>query len=500
MQATSFLSKPLVGTVKPAADKSISHRAVIIASLTKGTSYIYNLLSSEDITATINWAKSLGVKFIALSEDESVKSHITKASEGTSKPSNIKVISDIDINDVSNYTQDYTFFMGNSGTSSRLLLGVMAGFNCNSYFYGDASLHKRPMLRVITPLLHLGVHLQASFQVVNPKFTDCPLDFSQSLKTSVTDIPQYLPIKVNKGNLTGGHYKIPVASAQVKSAILLASLFTDKKVVIHEPILTRDHTENMLTAAGVSIKRESLLSGGQLITVPSGRKKLQPQSWQIPNDISAASFIIVAALLVPDSKITLVNVNLNPLRSGLLIALKQMGANITIINKCIINNEPAGDITVEYTKNLKAVHIIASLAPLMIDEFPILACLAATLEGTSIFNGISELQYKESNRILAITNNLKLFGVKAINTEDSLIIVGNYSAIKARDKIIVNPGLDHRIAMSFLILGLIKEQGVTINNTDTIATSFPNFIELMVSLGANIITTKDSKYGKQSEL
>jgi len=474
-------SKPLQGEISPPADKSISHRAVILSSLSNGISYIENLLLSEDIETTISWAKQLGVTFAKHNNKLEVCSNIIN---------NNKLI----------VNKTFKFYMGNSGTSSRLLMGVMAGLGYKSLFYGDASLQKRPMLRVIAPLMQMGAKIFArdtldtncSLELINKSFVDNDTSANQddvcnNLSLISKDTTKaYLPVVLQKGNLRGINYNMNVDSAQVKSAILLAGLFTKDEVVVKENVATRDHTENMLLAAGVNLNiKASAYNGAKVITLHKGSKTLKPCNWQVPGDFSSAAFIIVAGLLVPESKLLIKGVNLNPLRTGLLHVLQQMGANLKISYKNKVCGELFGDIEVNYTKDLRPASVNKELVPLMIDEFPILFCLSSLIKGESKFLGIRELRHKESDRILAVESNLNKLGVITKSTEDSLIVQGNPNFVN-KEVVSINSNLDHRIAMSFLVLGLVVNSGIIVKDANTINTSFPTFVSTMKQLGANI--------------
>ncbi|MGV3278733.1 3-phosphoshikimate 1-carboxyvinyltransferase [Rickettsiales bacterium LUAb2] len=431
------LSNKLKGEITPPSDKSISHRSIIFSSLATGVSYINNLLSSKDVEVTIQYFKQLGVIFTQLENN-----NYRVEANGLQILNNKK----------------YKFDLGNSGTSARLLMGVTAALEGEFEFTGDKSLSKRPMYRVIEPLTLMGANIVAN--------------------------NNYLPIKIIGKQLHGISYTMNVASAQVKSSILLAGLFTNDKVEIVETSFTRDHTENMLIQAGVDLK-VNIQDNKKIITLSSGKKSLKTNTWNIPSDFSSAAFIIVAALLVKDSEVKLNSVNLNPLRSGLLKVLLAMGANIKVVNNSFICGEPVGDIIVKYSRLQKAV-VKKESVPSMIDEFPILSVLAAFAEGESIFYGVEELRYKESDRIQEIEDNFAKLGIKTKSTKDTLHIWGN-KEIKAGG-ITINSKLDHRIAMSFAIMGLACNQPITIKDANTINTSFANFVNIIKEIGGNIDT------------
>lgn len=479
----------LKGVIIPPSDKSISHRAVILCSLSNNISYIKNILLSEDIKATLSWAKSIGVTLLK------VKDNVVQID--STKVDNTKL-------------NNYSLYLANSGTSARLLMGVMAGFYGTALFTGDFSLQKRPMLRIIKPLTLMGANIFSNINLHNKANNKQEINL-QNFNT-ISNNPNYingselinnnqykdayLPIFVKGGNLKGISYKVPVASAQIKSAILLAGLFTNNKVVVKEAAPTRDHTENMLIASGIKLNIRSDKSNAKTITMQSGKKILQTTDWEIPADFSSAAFIIQAALTVSDSFITIKNVNLNPLRTGLLKVLEQMGARINVIHTGVMCGEPIGNIEVNYTKNLKAITVSKELVPLMIDEFPALACLLSLVNGKSTFLGVEELRYKESDRIFSIESNLNKLGIKTESTKDSLTIYGN-SSIDIKEDIYLYANLDHRIAMAFLILGFAKSGYTIVKDADTINSSFPNFVSIMQNLGANITVSNNINYEKK---
>lgn len=474
----------LKGELIPPSDKSISHRAVILSSLNNNISYIKNLLFSDDIRATLRWAKNVGVSFCKISHNI-IEVNSTKVDYSSSN--------------------NHSLYLANSGTSARLLMGVMAGFYSTCFFNGDSSLEKRPMLRIIKPLTLMGATIFAHKQLYKQTGN---IHKDITLKDSNTIINNqnyangldlinckdykdaYLPIFIKGGNLKGISYKVPIASAQIKSAILLAGLFTNDEVIVQESAPTRDHTENMLIASGINLRITRNKFNVKTIAMPKGIKKLQPNNWEIPSDFSSSAFIIQAALSVPNSFISIKNVNLNPLRTGLLTVLQQMGANINVIYTGMLCGEQIGNIEVRYTKNLKPVTVGKSLVPLMIDEFPVLACLLSLVNGESTFLEIEELRYKESDRILSIETNLHKLGIKTKSTKSSLTIFGDFS-VDTKREICLDANLDHRIAMAFLILGFAKNGYTVIKDADTINSSFPNFVNIMQNLGANIAISKE---------
>jgi 3-phosphoshikimate 1-carboxyvinyltransferase len=434
---TANLSTNLTGSVKIAGDKSISHRSIILGALSIGETTVDGLLESHDIFATISAMQAFGA---GIEKKADNKWHIDGLGVGgLDEPE--KVLD-----------------LGNSGTGVRLLLGVASGNPITSFFSGDESLSRRPMERVLKPLEMMG----ASFT-----------SRSRGLLPLACSGPQTLqPID----------YSLPVASAQVKSAILLAGLNTPGKTVVREPTPTRDHTERMLKQFGSEISIETG-EGSQNIITLKGESELTGQDIVVPGDPSSAAFPMVAGILTEDSRVEIKNVGINPLRFGLFEILNEMGAKTELIQKHDGVGEPIADIVVE-TSKLKGVTVPASIAPRMIDEYPILAVAAACASGTTRMFGLQELRVKESDRLAAMANGLKACGVTVEETSDSLTVHGTGGQIEGGARI--QTQLDHRIAMSFLTLGLKAKNPIIIDDGTTINTSFPGFVETMKSLGANL--------------
>lgn len=434
----SEIAKGLRGQCTVAGDKSISHRALMLGSQVLGTTKIYGLLEGEDVLSTAAALRSLGVK-------------IEKNAEFWS-------VTGVGVGGLSESTE--VLDMGNSGTSTRLLMGLVTPYNFTSFFTGDASLRGRPMARVITPLEQIGAKIHARS--------------GGKLPLALVGTQNPLPIS----------YRLPVASAQVKSAVLLAGLNTAGITTVIEKEPTRDHTENMLEFFGFSLKRQGLDDGSIAISV-SGQpqQKLQNYEIEVPADPSSAAFLVVAALICPDSELTIKNVCVNPLRIGLFTTLKEMGADINFTNQRKVAGEPVADLLVK-TSKLRGVTVPADRAPSMIDEYPILSVAAAFAEGESVMRGLSELRVKESDRLSAIIAALTACGVEARADGDDLYIKGLNGKVKAGCEVKTN--YDHRIAMSFLVLGMASEQPVTVDDAAAIATSFPNFVSLCNGLGAKI--------------
>ena len=431
------LSTNLTGSITIAGDKSISHRSIILGALSIGETTVDGLLESQDILATISAMQAFGAE---IEKKADKKWHINGLGVGgLDEPE--KVLD-----------------LGNSGTGVRLILGVAAGNPITSFFSGDESLSRRPMARVLKPLEMMGASFTSRTGGLLPLSCTGP----QTLQ----------PID----------YSLPVASAQVKSAILLAGLNTPGKTIVREPTPTRDHTERMLKQFGSEISIETDDESQNIITL-RGESELTGQDIVVPGDPSSAAFPMVAGILAEDSRIEIKNVGINPLRFGLFEILNEMGAKTELIQKHDGVGEPIADIVVE-TSKLKGVTVPASIAPRMIDEYPILAVAAACASGTTRMLGLQELRVKESDRLAAMANGLKACGVTVEETSDSLTVHGTGGQIEGGARI--QTQLDHRIAMSFLTLGLKAKNPIIIDNGITINTSFPGFVETMKSLGANL--------------
>ena len=430
------ITKPLMGEVTIPGDKSISHRAIIIPSISKGKTIITNLLESEDVKNTINSLKALGVKII--------------------KKNNKIIIYGKGLNSLKKSNKNLYF--GNSGTTARLLTGLLASQPFKTKIFGDKSLSKRPMDRIINPM----IKMVAKFEHRNKK------------------LPYTI---IGKNYLNNINYKILNPSSQIKSGIVLACLNTNGLSKIYEKSITRDHTEIMLKnfKSDIKIKKKNRL---KIISI-KGRKELKPSNITVPGDFSSASFFIVAALLIKDSRISIKNINLNPTRTGLLLALKKMNANIDIRNIRKLNGEKVGDIYVKYSQ-LKGCNLNRYVAPTMIDEYPILSIAAANAKTVSKFYGLEELKIKESNRLLSIKKNLDKFGVKCNIKNNSITINPKLRNIKYK-KIIINSNKDHRIAMSFFIMGLLSNNEVIIKDAQYIKTSFPKFINEFKKIGVKVL-------------
>jgi 3-phosphoshikimate 1-carboxyvinyltransferase len=429
---TSSKASPLNGIIKVPGDKSISHRAVMFGALAEGTTRIEGLLEGEDVLATAEAMRAMGA---SVTKQGATWVITGVGARGLKSPA-------------------HTLDLGNSGTSARLITGIIAGFPITATMTGDASLTKRPMKRVMDPLTQMG----ATFQSNDGK----------------------MPLTVHgSAALKAMHYDMPVASAQVKSAILLAGLNADGTTTIREPKASRDHTERMLGAFGVTC-----MGADNLITIKGGQKLKAPADTIIvPGDPSSAAFAVVAALLVEGSDITIENVGLNPTRTGSFDTLRDMGGSIDIINRRDIGGEPVGDLRVQYSK-LKGITVPVARVPSMIDEFPVLFVAAACADGETFCDGLDELRVKESDRLKTMAENLAACGVKCQEGEMSLRIFGN--GTPPQGGVTVATHLDHRIAMAHLVLGAVSQKPVAIDDAAAIATSFPDFVEIMNRLGLNI--------------
>ena len=435
----STASGPLSGEISVPGDKSISHRALMLGAVAVGETRIHGLLEGEDVLAT---AAALGAMGVRVEKDANA----------------IWTVDGVGLGGLSQPEQDLD--MGNSGTAARLLMGLVGGHEITATFVGDKSLSSRPMKRVAEPLTQMGI----SFE--NEKNDYC-------LPLTMRGTGQPIPTR----------YTLPVASAQVKSAVMLAGLSSPGITTVIEPHPTRDHTEKMLTALGADIKINDMAGGGREILL-NGQPELSAVEITVPGDISSAAFPIVAALIVPGSKITLKNVGLNPLRTGIVDSLLEMGGDIKITNQHLEAGEDVGDLVVR-ASTLKGIIIPASRAPSMIDEYPILAMAAALASGTTRMEGVGELRVKESDRLAAVESGLKLCGAVVRSGPDWMEIDGS-GGNKVSGGATVKTHLDHRIAMAFLVLGLVAKEPIGVDDGAPMDTSFPGFTGLMNALGSNM--------------
>ena len=430
-------SGPLWGRVTVPGDKSISHRALMFSALAVGESRVEGLLEGEDVLATAAALRAMGAE-------------IERGADGIWRIHGVGVGGLLQ--------PQGALEMGNSGTSTRLLMGLIASHAITAAFTGDASLTKRPMGRVIEPLSRMGA-----------SFTSYP---GGRLPLILRGINPAVPID----------YMLPVASAQVKSAVLLAGLNTPGITRVIEPIATRDHSERMLRGFGATVDVEQS-AAGRIIAI-TGEAELKPQHIVVPGDPSSAAFLVVAATIVPGSDIIVEYVGLNPTRAGIFTALRMMGADITELNPREVGGEPVADLRVRHA-GLKAIEVPAELAPSMIDEYPILFVAAALAKGRTVARGAHELRVKESDRIAAMAAALGACGVVTEDYEDGLAVQGNGGgAIPGGGT--VSTQLDHRIAMSMAVAGLNARSPLTLDDAAPIATSYPIFFESLDKLrGAN---------------
>lgn len=415
----------LSGDITVPGDKSMSHRALILGALAEGETRITGLLEGQDVLHTAAAVRAFGADVERIGAGE----WRLRGSEWRSPAQPVDC--------------------GNSGTGARLLMGAAAGFPISTTFTGDQSLSTRPMERVLRPLREMGARTEGST----------------------------LPVTVHGGNLHGIRFVNEKASAQVKSAVLLAGLHADGEVEVIEPAPSRDHSENMLRAFGCE-----LTSDGGAIRL-GNRRSLSGTEVLIPGDPSSAAFPIVAALLVPNSSVTLRNIMLNPLRAGLFTSLREMGADIEVLNQRVDSGELVADLIVR-SSELRGTEVPAARVPSMIDEYPILAIAAACAAGRTIMHGLGELRVKESDRLSATVAGLRACGVEASEDGDNLVVEGTAKPPRGGAQVLAHH--DHRIAMSFLVLGLAARDPVTVDSAGMIATSFPAFVPLMRGLGATI--------------
>ena len=416
------------GEFSPPPDKSISHRSVIFSSLANGTSTVRNFLRANDTFSTVNAFRALGVD---ITDEGTTLTIRGKGLYGLSEPRDV-----VDC--------------GNSGTTIRLLSGVLSGNPFFSVLTGDGSLRTRPMARVIAPLSLMGARIMAR------------------------DNDRYPPLAIEGEKLRPIAYEMPVASAQVKSSLLLAGLYAEGCTEITEPVKSRDHSEKMLPAFGADLTVEGLRT-----TVRGGRE-LHPMDTHVPGDFSSAAFFIVAALLIPGAEITVRNVGINPTRTGLLEVLKKMGAAIEVTNIHAVSGEPVADIYCRGKAALKAVSITGESVPSLIDEFPILCVAAALAEGTTTIKGAEELRLKESDRIKTIATELRKMGVEIEEYPDGLSIKGT-DKIKGAE---VESHDDHRIAMSMTIASLAAEGRTVLHGASAVDISFPGFFDIIGRLSS----------------
>ena len=417
----------LRGDIAVSGDKSISHRAVMISSIAKGESLLRNILDGEDCRVTIDAFRRMGI-----SVDVQADGNVIVKGKGLR---GLK-------------RSEGSLYLGNSGTSMRLLLGILSGQDFKSVLTGDPSLSKRPMKRVTHPLMLMGSSIEGA------------------------DNANFAPLTICGGQLKSLSYKSPIASAQVKSSIMFAGLYADGKTMITEPYKSRDHTERMLLLFGVDVSEEGL----SVSIEGSGHKELGPREIDIPADISSAAFFITLAAIAKDAEIKIKRCGINPTRAGIINVLIDMGADIEMVNKSG-DSEPIADIIVK-SSDLEATRVLKEQIPSLIDEIPMIALCATQAEGTTFIEGIGELRVKETDRVHSIMTNLKAFGADIVVEEDTFIIKGP----KRLQGASVDSFYDHRTAMMSIIAGCIAEDKTRVSDTDCIATSFPDFMNILKAL------------------
>lgn len=420
----------LKGTVSVPGDKSISHRCIMFGSIANGTTEIHNFLKGADCLATIRCFQSMGINIEET--DHTITVH-GKGLHGLSAPLNI-----LDV--------------GNSGTTTRLLSGILAGQKFESKLSGDESLNSRPMKRIIEPLTMMGSNI------------------SSILRNGCA------PLYIAPGNLHGIHYDSPVSSAQVKSCILLAGLYAEGETSVTEPSLSRNHTELMLKEFGADIRTLHSLSGTEATAYIKPYPKLYGQKIVVPGDISSAAYFIAAGLIVPDSEILIEHVGINPTRSGILKVCEDMGGDITLLNERCEAGEKIADILVR-TSSLHGITIEGDIIPTLIDEIPIIAVMAAVADGTTVIKDAAELKVKETDRIETVTDNLKAMGCNVTPTEDGMIITGGTLHGAS-----IHTLLDHRIAMAFSIAALVADGTTKILDSKCVDVSYPTFYDTFEQL------------------
>ncbi|MDD3853406.1 MAG: 3-phosphoshikimate 1-carboxyvinyltransferase [Syntrophomonadaceae bacterium] len=418
--------KALSGDIEVSADKSISHRSAMFAALAQSESRIKNYLLAEDTLSTCRCMEQLGVKIVRDNNNFIINS---PGIEGLMEPAAV-------------------LDCGNSGTSMRLMSGLLAGRSFNSILSGDESLSNRPMRRIIEPLTSMGAHIWGRENNSKP------------------------PLAIQGSKLRGGKFNMSVASAQVKSALLLAGLQADNPTVIIEPHRSRDHSERMLQDMGAELRIED----NQITLIPG--KSLSVCDWSVPGDISSAAFFLVAATIVPDSELRIRQVGINPTRTGIIQALTKMGANIKIENNTIIAGEPVADLIIK-SAQLKGITVNKEMIPEMIDEIPVLAVAMAMSQGESVVQGANELRVKETDRIQAISTELRKMGVDITELEDGFVVQGNPEGLKAAQ--VFSYG-DHRIAMSLAVAALVADKTTEILSSEAVNISFPEFWGIMESI------------------
>ncbi len=422
--------KGLQGEIFIPGDKSISHRSVMFSSLGDKAVTIKNFLNSQDCLSTVSCMEALGVKIEKINDNELVVHGV--GINGLKEPENV-------------------LDAGNSGTTLRLLMGMLSAQNFFVTFTGDDSLRKRPMARVIKPLSKMGAQLVSR-------------ENSRLLPLAILPVEQIKAI----------NYEMPMASAQVKSAILLAGMYADSKTIVTEPYVSRDHTEKMFETFGVELYKEGTSVGIQKV-----EQLISPETLEVPGDISSAAFWLVAASIIPNSNLTLKNVGVNKTRTGIIDVLLNMGADIKVVNERMSGKEPMADLIVKSAK-LKGTSFGAEIMPRLIDEIPVIAVAAMFAEGKTIITGAEELRVKETDRLSAVVNEFSKMGGNIVGTEDGLIIEGTGKLNKAK----CYSYHDHRIAMALAVAGAAAE-GVNIENPDCVCISYPTFYQTLEKIKCN---------------
>lgn len=420
----------LQGSFSVPGDKSISHRALLLGAIASGKTEVENCLVAEDVISTARCLQQLGVRIDGVGTTSVLVHGVGGA--------NLK-------------KTDEPLDCGNSGTTMRLLMGILAAHRFESLLTGDASLQKRPMDRVAIPLQRMGAKVEGRTERYLP------------------------PIRIQGGKLKPIEWALPVASAQAKSAILLAGLFAEGTTLVHEPAPSRDHTERMLRSFGAEV----IVKGLSVAVI--GPARLKGTKIVIPGDPSSAAFFLCAAAALPGSEVTAIGISVNPTRSGYLDVLKRMCAEVTVHNERIQGGEPVADVTVRSSK-LKGTTISGELIPSAIDELPVLAAIATVAEGTTVIRNAQELRVKESDRIAAMVSELRKLGAKVEELSDGMVIHGGSKLVGAE----VDSHGDHRVAMALTVAGLLAEGETVVHNADCIAISFPQFPQVLASLGAEV--------------
>lgn len=415
----------LKGEIKVPGDKSISHRGVMFGAISEGTTELTGFLDGADCRSTIGCFRAMGIDISQNADHVIIHG---KGLHGLKAPSQM-----LDV--------------GNSGTTTRLISGILAGQPFVSSLNGDESIQKRPMGRIITPLTQMGAHIRSI------KYNGCA------------------PLEIGGTPLKAIHYDSPVASAQVKSCILLAGLYADGVTSVTEPVVSRNHTELMLSGFGADIKSEGLTAS------IVGNPKLIGQNIEVPGDISSAAYFIVAGLICENADLLIKNVNTNPTRAGIIKVVQDMGGNIELLNERIVSGEPVADIHVT-SSNLHGCEISGDIIPTLIDELPVIAVMASCASGTTTIKDAAELKVKESDRIATVTENLKNMGCDITPTDDGMIIKGG-QPLKGTT---IKTYLDHRIAMSFAIAGLVANGETTFDDENCCCISYPKFFETLSSI------------------